>query len=168
VSSDGDDMNESISIYGNRKLLASGVTFLGVMTVLVVSRAITASSSVGMTIFLAVLFGVPLAFCVAALLRRGPAVVIGPAGLSGSRVGRTIRWASISDIQATRHRGAFGVYHDVVLRVKRADASSAATVEFSIDLLTMRSSDVVALLQERMGHVVETKPQTLRSALRAA
>jgi hypothetical protein len=168
-------MNKPLSIYGNRRLLASAAIFLGLITVLVVWRAF-AAGSVGMAIFLAVLFGLPLACYVAALLRRGPAVVIGPAGLSGSRVGRTIRWASISDIHATRHRGAFGVYHDVVVRVKRADpsrrddrraplASSAPTetVEFSIDLLTMRSSDIVALLQERIGRTVETKRQTLVS-----
>jgi hypothetical protein len=166
-------MNEPLSIYGNRKLLASAAIFLGLMTVLVLWRAF-AAGSVGMAIFLTVLFSLPLACYLAALFRRRPAVVIGPAGLGGSRVGCTIGWASIGDIHARRQWGPFGVYHDVVVRVNRADpsrpehgrapfASSAPTetVEFSIDLLTVRPSDIVALLQERIGRTVEMKRQTL-------
>jgi hypothetical protein len=154
-------MNEPVSIYGNRKLLTAAAVALGVIAAVVVVRTI-AAGSIGMTIFLTALFGLPLAYYVARLFRRGPAVVIGPDGLSGTRVGRTIPWASISNIHATRQRGAYGVYHDVIVSVRGAE-----TVEFSIDLLTMRWSDVVALLQERFGRRVETRRQTMLSVLRA-
>jgi hypothetical protein len=159
-------MNQPVNIYGNRKLQAAAALALAAVTCLVVARAI-AAGSVGMTIFLTLVFALPLAYYVARLLRRRPAVVIGPEGIGGTRVGRTISWESISGIHATRQRGAYGVYHEVVVQVRSEGARQLETIEFSIDLLAMRWSEIVTLLQERFGRRIETRRQTLLTVLRA-
>jgi hypothetical protein len=127
-----------------------------------------------------VLFGSAFAYYVRGLVRRDPAIIIDAKGLAGFRAPRAIQWADVSDIHLSQRQGAFGTYHRLVLTVRRegqvpvedslgllTSRVQTETIEFSIDQLAMSWSEIITLVQERLGRNVSTKRETWLSAVRA-
>jgi hypothetical protein len=177
--SGSDQTGGPISIRLNRKLFALAAAGFGVVTAIGLSRALTSGNVVGALIALIVLGG-PCLLYVRGLFRRGSAIIVGCDALAGFRVGRTIQWADVSDVHVSQRQGAFGVHHNLVLIVRRegqppvedsigllTSRVQTETVEFSIDQLAIPSSEIVALVQERLGRNVATKRETWISAVRA-
>jgi hypothetical protein len=168
----------TVSIRVNRKLFALAVIFLSVIVAVGLSRAASSGNVVAALIVLVVIGG-PCLLYVRGLFRRGPAIIISSEGLGGFRVGRIVPWASVSDIHVAQQQSIFGVTHQLVLTVRRDDRAPikdslglltsripTETVEFSIDQLAMPWSEIVALVQDRLGRDISTKRQTLISAVR--
>jgi hypothetical protein len=81
-----------------------------------------------------------------------------------------VRWTSVGDAHLRQRQGVFGVYHHLVVTVRREDQSPiedssglrtsrvpTETVDFSLDQLAMSWSDVLALVQQRLGKDVPAK-----------
>jgi hypothetical protein len=177
--SGSDQTPEAVRIQLNRKLYAPAACFLGILMVAGLSRAVAAGNVVA-ALLIVVALGGPCAIYVRGLLRRGTALIIDSDGLAGFRTPRAIRWSDVSDIHVSQQQSPFGVYHRLVLIVRREDGppledsrgllSSRVpieTVDFSIDQLTMPWSEIVALVQERLGRSVSTKAETWLSTVRA-
>jgi hypothetical protein len=169
----------AVRIQLNRKLFAAAALFLGAITAVGLSRAVAAGDIVAALITLVALGG-PCAIYVRGLFRRGPAIIIDSNGLAGFRTPRAIHWGDVSDIHLSQRQGLFGVYHRLVLTVRQEDGPPVEdshgllssrvpieTVDFSIDQLAMPWSEIVALVQERVGRNVSTKRETWISAVRA-
>ncbi|HST56707.1 MAG TPA: hypothetical protein VLJ42_12545 [Solirubrobacteraceae bacterium] len=170
-------MNETVGIHINRKLFGLAALGFGVVGVGIVSREISAGS-VGVAAIIVTLFGGFFAYYVRGFMRRGPVLVIDADGLSGSRVGCAIRWTSAGDIHLKERQGSFGIYHHLIVTVRREDQPQVEdavglltsripieTVEFSIDQLSMPWSEIVTLVQERLGRNVSKKRETWLSAI---
>ena len=172
------DICEPVRIGVNRKLFAVAVLFLGAIGVGAVSREMS-GGSVGVAIIIALVFGGSFVYYARGLVRRDPAIFISSEELGGFRVGRTLCWKDVRDVYATQRQGIFGVAHQLVLTVRRDDQSPTKdsrgllisrvpteTVEFSIDQLAMPWSEIVTLVQDRLGRSVSTKRETFISVVR--
>jgi hypothetical protein len=164
-------INDVVGIRLNRKLFALITAFFGIFTAVGVYRALATGNTVAALIVLVVIGG-PCLLYLRGLVRRGPAMVIDSSGLAGFRVKRPIEWANISDIHVAQRQGVFGVYHHLVLTVRREDQPPVEdahglltsrvpteTVEFSIDQLAMPWNEIVAAVQGRLGRSVATKKE---------
>jgi hypothetical protein len=171
--------SDNVSIRLNRKLFTLAAIFFGFVMAIALSRSV-ASGNVLAALIALVVIGAPCVYAVYGALRRGYALVIDSGGLSGFRAGRAIKWTDVSDVHISQRQSAFGVYHNLVLTVRRegqppvedplgllTSRVQTETVEFSIDQLAMPWSEIVALVQERLGRNVSTKRETWLSAIRA-
>ena len=169
----------AVRIQVNRKLFALVAALLGIIMVAGLLRAVSTGNIVAALLTVIVLGG-PCAIYLRGLLRRGAALTIDDNGLAGFRTSRTIRWEDVSDIHLSQRQGPFGMYHRLVLTVRIEDGppiedslgllSSRVpieTIDFSIDQLAMPWSEIVTLVQDRLGQKVSTRSETWLSALRA-
>ena len=156
--------NDPISVrFDRRKALVYTLLF-GCAMVVCLSR----TNGVSATLIVIVVLSIPLAIAFSQLLRRGPVFVINDATFTDCKSGQVIPWDDIFEIYLRQRQGVFGVYHHLVFTIRSEPGGrdlntlSSSTVPVqtlrrSIDLLSMGWSDIVALVQERLGKPIAVK-----------
>jgi hypothetical protein len=145
--------------FDRRKALASVLLFAAVMAI-GVSRVPDTSSAV----ILIVVLSVPLVYFVGQVLRRGPVLVFDDATFTNCKAGEVVPWDSVFDVHLRQRQGIFGVYHHLVFTIRREKPSTEVdseelitsrvpiqTLRMPIDQLSLGWSDIVSLVQERLG-----------------
>lgn len=112
--------------------------------------------------------GVPLIFYLAHAFRRRPVLVIEDDTFTDGRSGEIVPWDSIFEAHLRQRQGVFGVYHHLIFTIRRESPSRdleqltssrmpVHTLRLPIDQLSMGWSDIVTLVQERLGKPIAVK-----------
>jgi hypothetical protein len=152
--------------FDRRKALASVVLFAAVIAV-GVSRAHSTSS----VVILVVVLSAPLIYFLGQVLRRGPVLVFDDASFTNCKAGEVIPWDSVFEVYLRQRQGIFGVYHHLVFSIRREAPSRdleqltssrvpVQTLRLPIDQLSMGWSDIVTLVQERLGKPIAVRHET--------
>jgi hypothetical protein len=143
-------MNEQVSIGFSRRLV---LAFAAVFAVLAVSgawQAVSAHETVRLLIVLVAFGGISVVYA-AQVIRRGPVLLLDDEGLTDARGGIVVRWNDVEAAHVAERRASFDRYHDLVLTVAREQRS------LSLDQLTSKWSDVVDLVEDRLGKQVSVR-----------
>lgn len=149
--------------FDRRKALASVLLFAAVMAV-GVSRAHRASGIV----ILVVVLSIPLIYFLTRVLRQGPVFVLGDAKFTDCKSGESYLWDDVFEVYLRQRQGIFGVYHHLVFTIRRepgvrdldilsSSQMSVQTLRRSIDQMSIGWSDIVALVQQRLGKDIPTR-----------
>jgi hypothetical protein len=98
----------------------------------------------------------------ARVFRQRPILIFDDATFTDCRSGEVIPWDSVFDVYLRQRQGVFGVYHHLVFTIRQGPApqdldklaarrTQVQTVRRSIDQLSMSWSDIVTLVQKRLG-----------------
>jgi len=141
-------MTKQVSIGFKRRL---ALAFAIVFAALAVSSAWQAVSShdLARLVIVLVVFGGTAAAYVIQVLRREPVLVLDEEGLTDRRGGTAVRWCEIEDAHVAERHGPFDHDHDLVLTLVRGQ-----TLSLSLDQLTSSWSEVVTLIEGRLGRQV--------------
>jgi hypothetical protein len=165
TSTDGD-----ILVSVNRRLAIAATLFIGVILFAGISRAV-ATDNIEATVLVAVFIGLPFAYYMRRAFQRRPVLVLGDRALTIGRSGQVIPWDTVFEVHLRQRQSVFGVYHHLVLTVQpdvapQDDRSLAMlktskvpveTVRQPIDQLSMSWSDILALVQQRLGKDIPTR-----------
>jgi hypothetical protein len=102
------------------------------------------------------------------VLRRGPVLIFDDTTFTDCKSGDVIPWDSVFDVYLRQRQGIFGVYHHLVFTIRRevlprgleqltSSRVPVQTLRRSIDQLSMGWSDIVTLVQERLGKPIAVK-----------
>lgn len=88
------------------------------------------------------------------------------------RSGEVVRWESVFEVYLRQRQGVFGVYHHLVFIIRRETLPTeidsdnlitsqvpVQTLRLPIDQLSIGWSDIVALVQERLGKPIAVKQE---------
>ena len=143
-------MNEQLSIGFSRRLATMFAALFAALAVSGIWQAVSAHEAARLLIVLFVFGGVSAAFAVQ-ILSREPVLLLDEEGLTDARHGLVVRWRDVEAAHVTERRGSFDRFHDLVLTVAREQRS------LSLDQLTTRWSDVVGLVENRLGSQVSVR-----------
>jgi len=147
-------MDEKVSIGFSRRLVFAFASVFAVLAISGVWRAISSHGAVRPLIVL-VTFGGLSAVYVALLLQRHPVLVLDDDGLTDIRRSIVVHWHDIEAAHVAERHRTLDRYHDLVLTV-----APEQTLSLSLDQLTRRWSDVVELIEGRMGTQVPIRRET--------
>ncbi len=147
-------MNEKVSIGFSRRLVFAFASVFAILAISGVWRAISSHEAVRPLIVL-VTFGGLSAVYAALLFQRRPVLVLDGDGLTDIRRSIVVRWHDIEAIHVAERRRTLDRYHDLVLTL-----APEQTLSLSLDQLTRRWSDVVELIEGRIGTQVPVRRET--------
>jgi hypothetical protein len=115
-----------------------------------------------------VVLSVPLLIALSQVLRRGPVLIFDDTTFTDCKSGDVIPWDSVFDVYLRQRQGIFGVYHHLVFHIRREAVSRdleqltssrvpVQTLRRSIDQLSIGWSDIVTLVQERLGKPIPVR-----------
>jgi hypothetical protein len=115
-----------------------------------------------------VVLSAPLLIALSHVLRRRPVLILDDTTFTDGKSGEVIRWDDVFDVYLRQRQGIFGAYHHLVFTIRREPppqdleqlASSrlpVQTLRRSIDQLSIGWSDIVALVQERLGKPIAVR-----------
>jgi len=142
---------EQVSIGISRRLVLACAALFAVLAVSGAWRAASSHEVVRPLIFLVVFAGISAAYA-ALLLPRRPVLLLDSDGLTDLRAGVAVRWRDIEAAHVAEHHTTLDRYHDLVLTVAPEE-----TLSLSLDQLTRRWSDVVDLIEDRIGRQVSIR-----------
>lgn len=159
-----------ISVGVNRRLAFAVAVFFGVILFGAISRTVT-TNNIEATVIVVIFIGVPFAYYMRRTFQRRPVLVLGDHALTIGRSRQVIPWDTIFEVHLRQRQSIFGVYHHLVLTVQRGDESqdegslaelktskvSVQTVRQPIDQLSISWSDILALVQQRLGKDIPTR-----------
>lgn len=158
MTSVGDD---SVYVRFDRRKTLAYAFLCALIGAIAVSRAKGTSDAV----ILLVVIGMPLIFFLAQALRRGPVLIFDDNAFTDCKSGEVIPWDNVFEVYLRQRQGVFGVYHHLVFTIRREKSSESGvdldelatsqmpvqTLRRPIDHLSIGWSDIVTLVQERLG-----------------
>lgn len=157
-------MGQPTQICFNRRLAFGAAVFFGIFVVVGTKRGIEHGNAVAIMLTLVVM-GPIFALYAFRALRRRTALVLDDRAITIARSHQVIPWDTVFEAHLIEHQGNFGLSHELVLMVQCDDGphdessltelrTSKVDVQkawVSLDQLSMSSSDIVALVQQRLG-----------------
>jgi len=147
-------MNEQISIGFSRRLPSAFAFLFAVLAVSGVWQAISSHEALRALIVLVTFGGMSVVYTVL-LLYRHAVLLLDEDGLTDVRGGIVVRWHDIEAVHVAERHRLFDHYHDLVLTDARGQ-----TLSLSLDQLTRKWMDVVALIEGRIGGQVPIRRET--------
>lgn len=153
----------------NRRLAFAVAVFFGVIFFGAISRAV-ATNNIEAIIIVVIFIGVPFAYYARRALQQRPVLVLGDRALTIGRSRQVIPWDTVFGVYLRQRQSIFGVYHHLVFTIRHdrlpndqdldkltSSRVPVQTVRMSIDQLSMSWSDIVALVQQRLGKEISTR-----------
>jgi hypothetical protein len=143
-------MNVQVSIGFRRRLALAFAALFAVLAVNSAWQAVSDHETVRLLIALLAFGGISVVFAVR-VLHRGPVLLLDDECLTDARGGLVVRWNDVEAAHVAERRGSFDRYHDLVLTVAREQRV------LQLDQLTSKWSDVVGLVESRLGKQVSVR-----------
>ena len=138
------------------------------VAVIGVSRA----HNVSQALIIVGVLAIPLTVYLTHAFRQRPMLVIDDDTFRDGRSGEVVRWESVFEVYLRQRQGVFGVYHHLVFIIRRETLPTeidsdnlitsqvpVQTLRLPIDQLSIGWSDIVALVQERLGKPIAVKQE---------
>jgi hypothetical protein len=99
-------------------------------------------------------------------------LILDDATFTDGKSGEVVPWDSVFEVHLRQRQGVFGVYHHLVFTIRRETSTEVdseelitsrvpiQTLRMPIDQLSMGWSDIVSLVQERLGKPIAVHHET--------
>jgi len=137
---------------------------------LIVVIGVSRAHSVSQALIILGVLGAPLILYLIHAFRRRPMLILDDATFTDGKSGDVVLWENVFEVHLRQRQGVFGVYHHLVFTIRREAPSTEVdsdklitsrvppqTLRVPIDQLSMGWSDIVGLVQERLGKPIAVK-----------